>query len=266
MIKLLNFIIEIRDAFVLILCILLSIFLMLATDQAPGGSFRSVALDLVGGVGGYIYKIQSYLDLKEENQHLRTQNAELSLKNMKLQDALLENLRLRKLLDFREKTQLRLTAAEIIGENPHDIVNGFLLNAGREKGIVKSAAVLTADGLVGKIVESDNGHSICQILLDPSSRVSAKIQRNRELGMIAWDGGKSLQLQYIAKTIGVHIGDVVITSGMSKIFPENIKIGVVIDVSRDNRGMFHDILVQPSVNFSKLEEVQVEIKEDGGAH
>jgi rod shape-determining protein MreC len=264
-IKLLNFIIEIRDAFVLLLCIILSIFLMLATDKGQGGSFRSVALDLVGGVGQYIYKTQSYLNLSEENEYLRIQNTELALKNMQFQDALLENLRLRKLLGFRETSQLSLTAAEIIGENPHDIVNGFLLNAGREKGISESAAVLTADGLVGKIVEADDGQSICQILLDPSSRVSAKIQRNRELGVIAWDGGKGLKLLYIVKTIDVHVGDVIITSGMSKIFPENIKIGVVVDVSRDNRGMFHDILVQPSVNFSRLEEVQVEIKETDDA-
>jgi rod shape-determining protein MreC len=238
---------------------------MLATDKGSGGTFRNIALDLVGGVGQYIYKVQSYLNLSEDNEYLRTQNAELAVKNMQLQDALLENLRLRKLLGFREKSQLRLIAAEIIGENPHEIVNGFLLNAGKEKGILKSAAVLTADGLVGKIVESDNGHSICQILLDPSSRVSAQIQRNRELGVIAWDGGTSLKLLYIAKTIDVHLGDVVITSGMSRVFPENIKIGVVTDVSRDNRGMFHDILVKPSAQFGRLEEVQVQLKEEEDA-
>jgi rod shape-determining protein MreC len=179
---------------------------------------------------------------------------------MQAQDALLENIRLRKLLGFREKSQLQLTAAEVIGQNPHDIVNGLLLNAGSEGGIQKSAAVLTADGLVGKIINSENNFSVCQILFDPNSRVSAKIQRNREFGVIAWDGGNQLKLLYIAKTIKVHMGDVIVTSGMSQIFPENIKIGVVVDVSLEGKGMFQEILVQPSVSFNRLEEVQVQIE------
>ena len=260
MIRLLNFIIEIRDAFVLIICILLSFLLMITTDKEAGSPFRSIAMNSVGYFGQVIYRVQSYFDLSEENKELRIQNTDLAYRNMQLQDALLENLRLRKLLGFREKSQLKLTAAEVIGQNPHDIVNGLLLNAGKEGGIQKSAAVLTADGLVGKIITSENNFSICQILFDPNSRVSSKIQRNREFGIIAWDGGTQLKLLYIAKTIKVHVGDVIVTSGMSQIFPENIKIGVVVDVSLESKGMFQDITVAPSVNFNKLEEVQVQIK------
>lgn len=260
MIKILNYIIEIRDAIVLIICILLSFLLMITTDNASGAPFRNIALSSIGYLGKTIYQIESYFNLSEENRILRQQNAKLAYENMQLQDALLENLRLRKLLGFREKTQLKLTAAEIIGHNPHDIVSGLLLNAGKEMGIQKSAAVLTADGLVGKIISADDDYSICQILLDANSRVSAGIQRNRELGIIAWDGSNQLKLLYIAKTIKVHVGDVIITSGMSRIFPENIKIGVVVDISLENEGMFQEILVQPSVAFSKLEEVQVQIK------
>jgi rod shape-determining protein MreC len=217
-------------------------------------------MNSVGYFGQAIYRAQSYFNLDGENKSLRMQNTNLAYKNMQAQDALLENIRLRKLLGFREKSQLQLTAAEVIGQNPHDIVNGLLLNAGSEGGIQKSAAVLTADGLVGKIINSENNFSVCQILFDPNSRVSAKIQRNREFGVIAWDGGNQLKLLYIAKTIKVHMGDVIVTSGMSQIFPENIKIGVVVDVSLEGKGMFQEILVQPSVSFNRLEEVQVQIE------
>jgi len=260
MIRLLRFIIEIRDAFALVLCILLSFLLMITTDMDAGGPFRSIAMNSVGYIGQVIYRAQSYFNLAEENKELRIQNTDLAYRNMQLQDALLENLRLRKLLGFREKSKLQLTAAEVIGQNPHDIVNGLLLNAGREVGIQKSAAVLTAEGLVGKIINAENNFSICQILFDPNSRVSAKIQRNREFGVIAWDGGNQLKLLYIAKTIKVHVGDVIVTSGMSQIYPANIKIGVVIDVSLEGKGMFQEILVQPSVNFNRLEEVQIQVE------
>jgi rod shape-determining protein MreC len=113
---------------------------------------------------------------------------------------------------------------------------------------------------VGKIINSEKNYSVCQILFDPNSRVSAKIQRNREFGIISWDGGNQLNLLYVAKTIKVHVGDVIVTSGMSQIFPENIKIGVVVDVSLENKGMFQSILVQPAVNFNRLEEVQIQIE------
>ena len=259
MIRLLSFIIEIRDAFVLIICLLISLLLMITTERDTGEPLRSAAMNSIGYLGQAIYRVQSYFNLSEENKELRIQNANLAYQNMQLQDALLENLRLRKLLGFREKTKLQLTAAEVIGQNPHDIVNGLLLNIGVENGIQKSAAVLTADGLVGKIINVESNFSICQILFDPNSRVSAKIQRDRELGIIAWDGGNQLKLLYIVKTIKVHVGDVIVTSGMSQIYPADIKIGVVVDVSLEGTGMFQEILVQPSVNFNKLEEVEIQI-------
>ena len=93
--------------------------------------------------------------------------------------------------------------------------------------------------------------------MDRNSRISAKIQRNRELGVIAWDGGTQLKLLYLANTIDVLVGDVIITSGYSQIFPEDIKIGVVIEVGRDTNSLFQEIIVQPAVDFNQLEEVHV---------
>ena len=115
---------------------------MITTDKEAGGPFRSIAMNSVGYFGQTIYRVQSYFNLDGENKSLRMQNTNLAYKNMQAQDALLENIRLRKLLGFREKSQLQLTAAEVIGQNPHDIVNGLLLNAGSEGGIQKSAAVI----------------------------------------------------------------------------------------------------------------------------
>ena len=261
MFRLLNFIIELRDVVALVLAIFISLLLIISTDQDSGGAFRTIALESVGWIGQSVYRIESYFDLREEIKDLRRQNAVLAYENLQLQDALLENLRLRKLLDFKEKSQLNLATAEIIGQNPQDVLNGLILNAGSSSGIGRLAAVFTADGLVGKIVKVDKDYSICQILLSPNSRISAIVQRNRERGVISWDGGNLLEMLYIAKTIKIHVGDVILTSGMSQIFPENIKIGVVIDVILDKEGMFQKILVQPAVDFNRLEEVQIKISE-----
>jgi rod shape-determining protein MreC len=217
--------------------------------------FRSIAYITVGKVGNILQETGAYFRLSDKVKKLNKQNAELAFKNAQLQDALLENIRLRKLLEFKESNSFNLVPAEVIGQNPLNILNGFLLNQGSYKNIKKNDAVLSAEGLVGKIVDVDFDFSSCQILLDRNCKVSSKIQRNRELGITAWDGGAQLKLLYIAKTIDVIIGDVIVTSGYSKIYPENIKIGIVIDISMNTDDLFQNITVKPAVNFNQIEEV-----------
>ena len=118
-------------------------------------------------------------------------------------------------------------------------------------------AVLTADGLVGKIAIVEEDYAVCQMLFDRNARVSGRIQRNREQGIISWDGGAGLKLRFIAKTIEVLPGDVIITSGFSQIYPPEIKIGIVTNVSKETDDMFQEIFISPAVDFQKLEEVQI---------
>jgi len=250
-----NFFLQIRDIFVLAVCILCSFLLLIFNDQDPEMPFRSIAYITVGTVGNVLQETGAYFRLTEKVKKLNKQNAELAFKNTQLQDALLENIRLRKLLEFKESNSFDLIPAEVIGQNPLSILNGFLLNQGSNKNILKDDAVLTSEGLVGKIADTDNNFSTCQILLDRNCKVSAKIQRNRELGIVAWDGGAQLELLYIAKTIKVLKGDVIVTSGYSQIYPENIKIGLVTDVSLDTDDLFQEITVKPAVNFNQIEEV-----------
>jgi rod shape-determining protein MreC len=259
--KIFNIFLDIRDAVVLALCILLSLILLLTNTKNTQLPFYKLFLDEIGKLGGTVFQLQSYFSLSDENQKLRRLNARLSFDNMQLQDALLENVRLRELLAFKEEMLYNLIPAEVVGHNPQSIFNGLLLNEGSSRGLAPEDPILTADGLVGKIVVTDENSSISQILLDRNSRVSAKIQRNRELGIVAWDGGANLKLLYIAKTIDVLVGDVILTSGYSRIFPENVKIGLVSQVDKNMDGLFQEIVVQPSVNFNRLEEVFI-IKQD----
>ncbi|MEJ2056050.1 MAG: rod shape-determining protein MreC, partial [Calditrichaceae bacterium] len=95
------------------------------------------------------------------------------------------------------------------------------------------------------------------ILLDPNCRVSVRVQRNRELGMTAWDGGNGLLLEYIPNTVEIRPGDVLFTSGFSQIYPPNIKVGTVLQAEVNSEQLFQTIKVKPAVNFNKLEEVYV---------
>jgi rod shape-determining protein MreC len=216
---------------------------------------RKTMLVSVGAIGHIFGSIESYLNLREINRQLALENTRLAFENFQIQDAILENIRLRQVLQFKHELQYDLIPAKVIGFSPVDIVSGLLLSTEDIARVQKNNAVITADGLVGKIVEISGRYAICQILLDPNSRISARLQRNRELGMVIWDGANALLLDYIPNTVSVKPGDVLFTSGLSMIFPSNIKIGTVSEVEISTEKLFQTIKVQSAVSFNRLEEV-----------
>ena len=254
-----------REFLTLTLYIVLSFLLMTASDKALVEGMRSFSLQTLGSVEGTLSNFRDYFNLYEKNQTLQQENTRLSFENFQLQEALLENLRLKRLLKFQHQFHYNLIPAKIIGYSPQEIVTGFQLLSRHLKPEHKGAAVMTVDGLVGRLVKVSGSFAICQILLDPSSKVSVRIQRNREVGIVVWDGGEGLMLKFIPNTIEVKPGDIVFTSGLSQIYPPNIKVGVVTQIKKDTSKLFQTIYVKPSVDFNALEEVFV-VEMETGTH
>jgi rod shape-determining protein MreC len=228
---------------------------MLSSDSLLVEGIRTAALESFGVVGEGFNSVLSYFNLSETNRQLRKRNAELAYENSQLQDALMENLRLRKLLQFKYEVEYNLIPATVIGEAPHDFVTGLLLSCEDLDKVQKNSAVMTAEGLVGRIVKISPNYAICQLLNDPNSRVSVRIQRNRELGIVRWGENDRLNLDHIPMTVVVEPGDVLFTSGMSQIYPPDIKVGVVTGIEKNDQELLTRITVRPSVNFNRLEEV-----------
>ncbi len=228
---------------------------MLSSDSAIVEGLRSANLQLFGFVQQNLTSVTNYFNLAETNRQLRLENTKLAYQNFQLQDALLENIRLHNFLDFKKNDPYHYIAARVVGFSPLDFVTGYLLAISGNKPVQKNNAVITSDGLVGKIIKVSNGYAICQNLLDANSKVSVRIQRNRELGMVSWDGATQLQLENIPNTIEVQKGDVLFTSGMSQIYPPNIKVGVIISFQKEQEELFQTIRVKPAVPFNKIEEV-----------
>ncbi len=216
---------------------------------------RTASLGFFGFFDHNLGGISSYFALEDQNRELRKQNTRLAYEKFQLEEALLENIRLRKLLQLKHQVDFDFIPAKVIGHSPQDLVSGFLLSTDDIHKVSKNAAVMNAEGLVGKIVKISGKYAICDHLLDPNSRISVRVQRNRELGILSWDGGSGLYLNYIPNTIDIQTGDVLITSGMSQIYPSNIKVGVVTASKMNKELLFQTIHVKPVVNFDRLEEV-----------
>jgi len=219
-------------------------------------------LQVVSWVDVVERKIKIWENLRQENNRLRKQNLKLSLENQHLREVLIENMRLRRLLQFKREYPLEVKSARVIGFGQESAVRSVILDLGEADGIHKNMAVVTDQGLVGRIFIAEKHQSIAQILLDRNSLVSARLQSSREVGTIVWRGNVWLDLLYIPKDVEVEQGEVVITSGLSQIYPPGLKIGVVAEVEQSDYELFKKIKVRPAVNFNRLEEVFIIVPTD----
>ena len=200
-------------------------------------------------------------DILAQNRRLRRLNTELALENQLLREAQLENVRLRQLLSFRERERLSaILLVEVIAREPDRQMNSILIGAGRDRDLRRNMPVVTSDGLVGKVVEVFPRTSLVQLLMDRNCPVSAMIRRTRISGLLTYRGGTTFQLENVPWRMDVRENDEVISSGMGELFPKGLSLGRVIGVRSQERSLFKDITVEPSVDFNSLEEVFVIIQ------
>jgi rod shape-determining protein MreC len=231
-----------------------SLILLALNDNSQMKQLRSMTTIAFGLLQEQVIFIPRYFSLESENQVLRRANIELADEASRLREAKLENLRLRRLLGLKEQVTFGVVAGQVIGKNLTLFRNTLTVDLGKADGIKPLMPVIGDGGLVGLVVSVSEHYAIVNLLLNVDFRASAKIERSRVDGIIAWDG-KNMLLKNVAKTLDVKTGDVVITSSYSSTFPPDVRIGVVSDIEGQQGTLFKSIIVTPSVDFVRLEEV-----------
>lgn len=218
-------------------------------QAAISWSLEQVAL----GFENYIYLWHTHHDnltLLEENRKLLNSIAGL-------RETQEENIRLRKLLQFEEKFNLRSIVARVIATGVSTEFRSIRLNRGESSGIRQNMAVVTDEGIVGRILRTTLTTSDVVTILDPLSAVDAIVERSRARGVVEGLTDDSCQLRYVLRTDDIQPGDILISSGLGGIFPKGVVTGTVSKVNRKPYGISQEVEVRPSVDFSKLEEVLV---------
>ncbi|HTY37672.1 MAG TPA: rod shape-determining protein MreC [Bacteroidota bacterium] len=254
--RLYNLALVFREYAVLSALLVLSLILMALGDNTQIRHIRSVATVAFGVVEEQFSFIPRYFALRGENDMLRRMNIDLADEASRLREARLENDRLHRLLALKETTPYPVLAAKVVGKNLTLLRNTLTLNVGKLDGVLPHMPVVSDGGLVGVIASVNDHYSVVRILLNADFRASAKVERSRVDGILAWDGD-DLLLSNVAKTLDVVAGDTVITSDYSSTYPAKIRIGVVREVSEQPGSLFKKVYVTPGVNFVKLEEVFV---------
>jgi rod shape-determining protein MreC len=221
---------------------------------------QKVVWGVIDGVGsiwrGYFYLV----GLEKENQALKKELQELRLQMNRYREADLANQRLRALLNFKKSIATPLLPAQLVAFDPSGWFQTILIDKGRNDGVVQDMAVVSAEGLVGRVIGVSNHHAKVLLILDGNSAVDAYIQRSRARGVLVGLGRELCLLKYVQRNEDVQVGDKVISSGMGGVFPKGLLVGTVQEVVRGSSGLFQRVEVEPAVNFSRLEEVMVVIQ------
>jgi rod shape-determining protein MreC len=212
---------------------------------------------LAGAWHHYVYLVGLY----DENRDLQKKADELAIANQLLQEQADENKRLRELLAFRRKFEHKMLPAEIIGRDPSNWFKTILVDKGSSDNVYKDAGVITPDGVVGRVVEIGLNSAKVLLLTDVNSYVDAIIKRTRARGIVMGKGEKLCSLAYVLKTEDVVPNDIVVSSGINTIYPKGIIVGTVISARKDRGGFFQSIEIQPSVDFAKMHEVLIVLRE-----
>lgn len=206
----------------------------------------------------YFYLVNARL----ENVQLKREVNTLRLENNRHRELLNAYERLKKLLQFRHTIQRPVMPAQVIGRDPTGWFRSIIIDKGSRDGIISTMPVVDSCGVVGRIVSVSPHCSKILLIIDQNSAVDCLVQRSRDRGMVKGLSTEACKLDFVVKSADVAIGDIVITSGLGSIFPKGLPVGTVSGLKERAGELFKDIEIRPSVDFSRLEEVLVILKED----
>ncbi len=228
------------------------------TLAAPLQAGFDTAFDSVTGIwGNYLWLV----DTRQRNLQLEAENSRLRGDLQRVEEVRLQNERLRELLAFVDEVDRPALPAQVIGEDASNWARTIVIDKGTRAGLRDGLPVVAAEGVVGRIIKTAPNSARVLLITDASSAVAALIQRTRTRG-VARGRGAELSLNYALRSADIKVDDLLVTSGMGGVFPKGLTLGRIVEVGRDDFGLFQRVEVKPAADFSHLEEVMVLLGED----
>ena len=187
---------------------------------------------------------------------LRSENAKFKEQLVDHEERRQENERLKKLLSFSAGRDEPMLAARIIGVDATSWFRSITIDRGSSEQIREGMAVVSAYGVVGRVVTCTPHSSRVLLVVDAASKLSTIIERTRARAVCRGDGD-GMSLDYLPLTDDVQVDDLLITSGLGGGFPKGLIVGAVTRVDKRGYDMFQTVKVEPAVDFEHLEEVLV---------
>ncbi len=258
--------------FFVLLAVLIAQLLLLSFQITRNHNVRLIRVWTVAAIDPFERSLRGMVDLstnawntyselwhaQEENRQLHIELASAQAQIQQLSEQAVASERLRSLLDFKKQLPFQTAAAEVIGSSPGDSSNAVFIDKGSNDGLSKDLAVITPQGIIGKIVAIYPRTSQVLLLTDPSSGVGVTVAQIRVQGILKGNSRNLCRIQYVMNEEPIKPGDVVLSSGLDQVFPKGLPVGTVVEVSDGN--IYRNITVKPAVDLSRVEEVLVVLK------
>lgn len=232
-------------------------------DSVALGAFARVQQSTASVIQGMRSAWGNYVSLRgvrAENEHLRSQVADLEVRLQEQRALAARTSKLQELLNLRGSVSAPTLAAEVIAGNPNPGMMTLTIDRGAEDGVQENMAVIAPTGIVGRVVGSPAAHAArVQLIIDQHAAAGAISERSRSGGMVVGRSdadGAPLRLELVSNLADVKVGDLIVTSGVDGIYPKGFAIGRVESVDRGT-GLYLTVTVRPTVDFRSLEEVLV---------
>ena len=254
--EIIKLILKYHFTIIFILLEIVSFSLIIRHNEYQRAIFSESASTLFGNVSSTITSIKDYFRLKEMNESLANEN--ILLKNRLEEYELLRDTIIHGTVVQDSIPVYEYIGAKQVNATYNRTKNYITLNQGRKNGLQKEMAVCTPEGIVGLIQDLSDHFAVVIPLINVDSRISAKIKKNNYYGSLQWDGNDYAYsyLNDIPYHVEVNAGDTIVTSGLSKIFPEGIVVGYVESVDKETAN-FLKIKVKLAVDFKRINHVYV---------
>ncbi|WP_269223952.1 rod shape-determining protein MreC [Flavobacterium sp. IMCC34518] len=250
-----SFIIKNSNRLLFLLLLGISLALTIQSHSFHRSKVISSANFLSGGVYERINSMEEYLHLKEQNDQLALENANLKSLLFKTRDSA----EIPNLDSLKGVKPEDIVVCKVI-HNSYNVYENFLtLNAGSKSGITPDMGVINSLGIVGITDNVSANYSTVISILNVKSQINAKIKNSDHFGSLNWNGKSTgfVQLIDVPRLATVKKGDTIVTGGQSVIFPENIGIGTIDKLEIDDKTHYYTITVKLFNDMTNLGHVYV---------
>jgi len=251
--KLLNFLYQNRSLLLFLVLEVFCIAFLVNSHRYQGSQFFNSSSRAAAGILDLSQQTSTYFSLREANEQLAVENAMLraQLAAFESGQAVTGDSSVTGPYDY--------TQARVVSNSTAQFRNYITIDQGKNDGVEPGMAVIGQAGIVGKVRAVSAHYAMVISLLNIDEHVSAAIRRTGTFGSVKWNGNdpRMVNLQYIPRHASVWKGDSVVTTGYNAIFPPGLPVGVVREVRLSDESMFHEVTVELSQDFTRLQFVYV---------
>ena len=232
----------------------LSLLLLIVGEHLPAAALRGAGAFLFAPLDRVVLSGDRIFVSWRENQSLHARIASLELDNQRLRTSSEENRALRAQLGLPEWKGLALRPVEVLALGGDPSPTSATLSAGAHEGIKVGDAVLTSDGLVGRVVEVYGHLARAALLTDPNLAVACEVESTGVNGILRYTPTPTPRLLLTAVPLAdtMKVGQIVVTSDLSLRFPRGVPVGRVVHIDRDATGLMQEVEVRPAARLTRL--------------